>query len=80
MTTHEVSLYVDGKGRLRGRCGAIVDPNDTGQPDRTVDCMTCLVHEARRTANQNGDIVGRVVSINPDGTANIETTGTHLWR
>lgn len=72
MIMHDLSEYVDSKGRLRGRCGAIIDPNDTRQPDRIVDCMTCLVYEARETANRNGDIIGRVVSVNSDDSVVIE--------
>ena len=77
MITHDICEYVDGRGLFRGRCGAVVNPDDVYRPDRIVDCMTCLVREARRSANRNGDIIGSVISINRDGTVviDLETAG-----
>lgn len=73
MITHGIDEFMDDLRRTW--CGIDLAPNDPRPADNeSVDCITCLVHEARRSANRNGDVFGRVVSVNPDGSFVIEVT------
>lgn len=78
MTVHGIDEFMDDLRRTW--CGidlAPMDPRPTD--DAMVNCMTCIVREARRQTAT--DIVGHVVSVNPDGTVTLdETTGLHPWR
>jgi hypothetical protein len=76
---HGIDEFMDDLRRTW--CGINLAPMDPRQADDAiVDCMTCLVrHASRRGAT---DVVGVVVSTNPDGTAVVEfaTTGARPWR
>lgn len=69
MITHGVDEFMDDLRRTW--CGINLAPMlPRPADDAIVDCMTCLVREARRRTVT--DVVGRVASINSDGTAVIE--------
>ena len=68
--THGIDEFMDDFRRTW--CGINLAPNDPRPDDgEPVDCMTCLVLRARRDA-RNPAVVGRIVSINPDGSAVME--------
>jgi hypothetical protein len=71
MTVHGIDEFMDDLRRTW--CGINLAPGDPRPADNaSVDCMTCLVHVARRSTNRNGDIIGRVVSVNSDGSVVME--------
>lgn len=68
--THGVDEFMDDFRRTW--CGINLTPSDSRPADgEPVDCMTCLVLHARRDA-RNPVTVGRIVSINSDGSAVVE--------
>ena len=78
MITHGLNKYIDGNGRLRAWCGS--DAADSKLLERgDIDCMSCLVIEARQSASdRNGDIIGRVITVSLDGTVTFEMNLTKL--
>lgn len=68
MITHGIDEFMDDMRRTW--CGIDLAPMvPRSTDDAVVDCMTCLVREARRRTVTD-------VVIGPDGTIDLETVGT----
>ena len=72
MITHGVDEFMDDLRRTW--CGINLEPMDPRPADdAVVDCMSCLVAEARRCLfDTNKNMIGRVISVHPDGAVTIE--------
>lgn len=57
MITHGLNKYLKGNGRMQAWCGVEIDKNSKLLERGDIDCMTCLVVEARKGYKHgDGDI------------------------